>query len=109
MKKQKSNFIKNIKKTWPYIKEAKKNLIIYAAVSITEAIIGAIIPLVAAKVILNITNGLIEQLILSALTVLLVSLVQYVMYLLKGLNYLKIFKTTLINLQLAVAKETLKL
>ena len=92
-----------------WMKRQKKNLIIYAAVSITEAIIGAIIPLVAAKVILNITNGLIEQLILSALTVLLVSLVQYVMYLLKGLNYLKIFKTTLINLQLAVAKETLKL
>lgn len=105
----KSSFIKNIKKTWPYIKEAKKNLIIYASVSIIEAIIGAIIPLVAAKVILNITNGLIEQLILSALVVLIVSLIQYVMYLLKGINYLKIFRTTLVNLQIAVARETLKL
>ena len=42
-----------------------------------ESIIGAIIPLVAAKVILNITNGIMDQLILSALLVCIISLILY--------------------------------
>ena len=58
------NFKLNVKRTWKYIKEAKLNLIGYGIVSIIEAIISAIIPLLAAKVILNITNGIINQLIL---------------------------------------------
>lgn len=105
----KSSSIKNIKRMWPYIKDSKKYLILYVIVSIIEAIIGAIIPLVSAKVILNITNGIIEELILSALTVFIISLIMHLSSLLKGLFYQKIYKITLMNLQIAVAKETLKL
>ena len=105
----KSSSIKNIKRMWPYIKDSKKYLILYIIVSIIEAIIGAIIPLVSAKVILNITNGIIEELILSALTVFIISLIMHLSSLLKGLFYQKIYKITLMNLQIAVAKETLKL
>ena len=103
------DLMKIVKKMWPYIKESKKFLIIYILVSIIEAIIGAIIPLVSAKVILNITNGIINQLILSALVVFLISVIKYIATLFKGLCYQKIYKTTLMNLQIAVAKETLKL
>ena len=102
----KSSFIKNIKKMWPYIKDSKNSLILYVFVSIIEAIIGAVIPLVSAKVILNITNGIMDQLILSALLVFVISLILYLMYLFKGLFYQKIYKITLMNLQIAVAKET---
>ena len=106
---KKSSFFKNAKKMWPYIKDSKKYLILYLVVSIIEAIIGAIIPLVSAKVILNITNGIIDQLIFASLTVLLISLVMHLSSLFKGLFYQKIYKITLMNLQIAVAKETLKL
>lgn len=105
----KSSFIKNIKKTWPYVKDAKINLVMYVIVSVIEAIISAIVPLISAKVILNITDGLINQLIYAALTVLIISLIKHLMSRLKGYNYLKIFKSTRINLQIAVARETLKL
>lgn len=109
MKKENSNFYKNIKKTWVFIKECKLNLIGYAMVSIIEAIIGAILPLISAKIILNITDGVMTQLILSALTVLIIEIVLYSMYYFKGYLYQKIYQKTLINLQIAVARETLKL
>ena len=107
--KQKFNFIKNVKKTWFYIKECKGNLICYASVSIIEAIIGAILPLISAKIILAITDGVIKQLILSALCVLIIESVTYIMYYLKGTFYQKIYQKTLVSLQTVVAKETLKL
>ena len=94
---------------WPYIKDSKKYLILYIIVSIIEAIIGALIPLVSAKVILNITNALIDQLILASLTVFIISIIMHLSSLFKGLFYQKIYKITLMNLQIAVAKETLKL
>ena len=64
-----ATFFQNIKKTWRYIKEAKWNLVGYAFVSVLEAIIGAILPLVSAKMILNITDGMMKQLFFSALAV----------------------------------------
>lgn len=107
--KEKSNFWKNVKKTWKYIKDAKGNLAGYAAVSIGEGIIGAILPLIGAKIILNITDGLMPQLILSALSVFAIEFVLYIMYFFKGFFYQRVYQKTLINLQTAVARETLNL
>lgn len=107
--KNKSNFLKNIKKTWNYIRECKSNLIGYAMVSIIEAIIGAILPLISAKIILNITGGVMMQLILSALTVFGIEFILYIVFYFKGFLYQKVYQKTLINLQTAVAKETLNL
>lgn len=109
MKKEKSKFLKNIKKTWPYIKECKLNLVGYALVSVIEAIISAILPLIAAQVILNLTSGLINQLILSALAVFGINFVLHTVTYFKVILYQKIYKTTLTKLQISVAKETLKL
>lgn len=105
----KSNFFRNIKKTWIYIKECKTNLIGYAVVSIIEAIISAILPLISAKIILNITDGIMMQLILSALTVFAIEFILYIVFYFKGFLYEKVYQRTLINLQTAVARETLNL
>jgi ABC-type multidrug transport system fused ATPase/permease subunit len=109
MKKEKSNFFRNIKKTWAFTKECRLTLVGYVSVSIAEAIIGAILPLISANIILNITNGLVEQLILSALAVLAIELVVNVIYFFKANLYQKIYQKTLVSLQTAVARETLKL
>lgn len=105
----KSNFFRNIKKTWIYIKECKTNLIGYAVVSIIEGIISAILPLISAKIILNITDGIMMQLILSALTVFAIEFILYIVFYFKGFLYEKVYQRTLINLQTAVARETLNL
>ncbi len=106
---KKSSFLRNIKKTWVYIKECRASLIGYALVIIIEAVISAIIPLISAKIILNITDGLIEQLILSALSVFIVELLLYTMFYFKSSLYQKIYQKALVNLQVAIARETLKL
>lgn len=102
-------FKQNIKRTWKYIKTAKMNLLGYGVVSTIEAIISAIIPLLSAKVILNITNGVINQLILSALSVFFVELILYVMFYFKGFFYQKIYQKTLTSIQKAIAREILNL
>lgn len=104
-----TNFKLNLKRTWKYIKQAKLNLIGYGLVSIIEAIISAIIPLLSAKVILNITNGVINQLIISAIAVFLIELILYVMFYFKGFFYQKIYQKTLITIQKALAREILNL
>ena len=103
------SFKQNIKRTWKYIKTAKMNLLGYGVVSIIEAIISAIIPLLSAKVILNITNGVIDQLTLSALSVFFVELILYVMFYFKGFFYQKIYQKTLTSIQKAIAREILNL
>ena len=104
-----NNFKLNLKRTWKYIKQARMNLVGYGVVSIIEAIIGAIIPLLSAKVILNITNGIINQLILSAIAVFFVDLILYIAFYFKGFFYQKIYQKTLILIQKALAKEILNL
>lgn len=107
--KKNTNFKLNVKRTWKYIKSAKYNLIGYGLVSIIEAIISAIIPLLSAKVILNITDGVIHQLILAALSVFLVEVILYIMFYFKGFFYRKIYQKTLINIQKSIAREILNL
>lgn len=99
----------NVKKTWKYIKTSKKNLFGYGFISVIEAIISAIIPLLSAKIILNITNGIIAQLILSSLSVLFVELLLHITIYFKGFFYEKIYQKTLTNIQISLAKEILNL
>lgn len=107
--KNNNNFMLNLKRTWKYIKYARFNLLGYGLASITEAIISAVIPLLSAKVILNITNGIINQLILSAIMVFLIEEILYVMIFFKGFFYQNIYQKTLITIQKALAREILNL
>lgn len=110
MKRNKNdNFKLNVKRTWKYIKKARLNLIGYGLVSIIEAIISTIIPLLAAKVILNITNGIVNELILSAIIVFFIDLLLYAMVYFKGFFYQKIYQKTLISIQKSLTKEILNL
>ena len=61
---KKNNLFKNLKITWKYMTGSKLYLLVYFLVAIVDCAIGVIIPLFAAKIILSMTSGLIEQLIL---------------------------------------------
>lgn len=106
---KKDNFKLNVKRTWKYIKEAKSSLIGYGSVSVVEAIITTILPLLSAKIILNMTNGVINQLIISSVAVLFIELVLYLMVYFKGFFYQKIYQKTLIGIQKDVTREILNL
>ena len=108
-KKKENNFFRNVKRTWKFFSSSGKNLVGYASISILEAIIGAILPLASAKIILNMTDELMLELIYSAIAVFAIELILYTVFFLKGYFFQKIYHNTLINLQSAVARETLKL
>ncbi len=108
-RKEKSNFLKNIKRTWQYMKSSKWNLFVYASASVLEGVIGIVLPLISAKIILNLTDGLMNQLMLTALAVLLIELFLYILFYFKSSFYQKIYQKTLVDLQMAVARETLKI
>ncbi|MCI8497780.1 MAG: ABC transporter ATP-binding protein [Bacilli bacterium] len=108
-KKKKSSFMTNVKKTWAYIKDCKLHLVGYASVSIFEGIIGAIIPILLARIILNITDGAIKELIYTALITGVIEALLYILYYFKGFYFQRIYQRTLTRLQIAVARETLRL
>lgn len=106
---KKNNTFQNVKKLWKYIKKSKLNLVYYLLVSIIEGVIGIFLPLISAKIILNITNGIIDQLIYSSIALFIIEIVLYSAYFFKGFFYQKIYQKTSIELQMAIASETLKL
>lgn len=87
----------------------KWNLVGYAIVSITEGIIGAVLPIMSAQIILNITSGFMEQLIYFALAVFAMEMMCNAIYYFKTFFYRKIHSRTVNQLQISVASELLKL
>jgi len=108
-KSDKSKILENMKKTTKYMKGLKKYLILYVFIAILEGVVGVIYPIISAKVILNITDKIINQLILTSLVVLSLDVFQSFLTLLKNISYRKIYQSTTANLQTEMFKETLKL
>ena len=62
-----SNTFRNLKKTWSFVKEEKRKLIICIVLSGLLSLIGAITPLISARLLLNLTEGLLDKLFRIAL------------------------------------------
>ncbi len=108
-KEERKILIRDLKRTWKYIKLAKGNLFGYAAVSIVEAIISVILPIVSAQVILNITSELFTQLLLTGALVLLLSVLIRLMSFFKTVFYKKIFNITIEAIKMDLTRSILSL
>lgn len=104
-----TNFFTNFKKICLYInaKQNKFQLFIYFLIGVLETLIYALLPLFSAKIILNITNGIVNQIFFSAIIILFTELLLYITNYLKGILYEKIYQQSLINIQIKLAKEIL--
>lgn len=108
-KEERLHFFKNMKKTWYYLKECKWFLVGYVIFNIFSAIIGIVLPIVASKKIISLTTGEMEQLLYTSLLVSGILVLNHIVHFLNSLMYREIYKKGLLNLQLALEKETLKL
>ena len=114
MKNKKDKFtfkdtINIIKKSWPYIKKGKKYIILYAiALSIFIAI-NVVTPLLSAKLVLNITNGLLNKVIIVAGVILILELLRNFFDFIASIIYNKFYFIMLNEIQTDLASETLKL
>lgn len=106
---KKNKFIKNFKWVWNYIKPEKHNLFFYGLVAVLEGALSIVIPLVSAKIILNITDKAFNQLIYTAIVVFLLKLMMNCLNYFKGYFYQKIHFGTMNRLKIGVTKEILKL
>lgn len=98
-----------IKKSLPYIKKGKKYIIIYALILILSITINVITPLLSAKVVLNITNGLWQKVLIVSGLILFLEVSTNLIEFFGGLVYNKFYFSLLNDIQNDLARETLKL
>ena len=105
----KKSFFTYVKAVYPFTRGCRGSLVLYLVVCVVEAFIGAFLPIFTSKLILALTNSEIEQLIYTAIFVFIVEILDYFVLFLKSFLDQKIYSVTLVNLQVSVARETLKL
>lgn len=106
--KEKWETFKNIKKSYHYAKESKKNFIYYIIFSVILCVIGAIVPIFTAKQILNISNGIWNQLFYSTVALFALEIMRNTFNFISARNSSKFYRTTLKNIQIGIATEILK-
>ena len=106
---KKNAFLKNFKRIWQYFKSSKKYLIAYGVVSIVEAGLSILFPLLTAQIVLKMTDGLMKQLFFTAVGLLVVEIVISSFSRFKAYFYNKIYLSTMVRLQKDTAEETLKI
>ena len=98
MKSKKDKFkfkdtINIIKKSMPYIKKGKKYIFLYAIALIIFISINIITPLFSAKLVLNITNGLLNKVIIVAGVILILELLRNLFDFIASIIYNKFYLT----------------
>ena len=102
-------FITNLKFTWKYAKEQKKVFIQYILLEMVAVAISIVVPILSAKIIIQLTENNFYQLLLIAVVIYLTENIRNFINNFKSRRYQYFFRGTLINMQTAVSKEILKL
>ncbi len=102
-------FIKDLKFTWKFAKKQKSNLIAYIILSIMSIIISIFVPILSAKIIVNLTNSEFKKLIFISLVIFVVENIRNLVHYFQRHNSNILFRETYINLQTELGKEILKL
>ena len=106
---KKDNFKINFKKVWQYVKKKKGLLIINIFLNIIYCAVCIIIPLISAKIILNITSGLFDELLITAIMLFGIYIIEVIVSYFHGKLLQIISRETLVNIQSDLAKATLNL
>ncbi len=100
---------RNLKLSFKYAKNQKKEFILYFIFNVMLAIIGAVAPLLSAKQLLKITDGLLNELLIISLMILIIELSRNLCHFLAR-KYSQIFAAEVLKkIQIDVAHEVLKI
>ena len=103
------SILNNFKNTWKFVKEDKKYLILFLIFSLILCGISVITPLLSAKMLLFLTNGLFKDLIKISLIILVVELIRNLFNYLYNVLFNKYSLKATSRIQVSIAKETMKL
>ena len=100
---------KNLKLSWNYAKKQKKNLILYTLCNIIVIFISIFLPILSAKIIVDLTNNQFEQVLYISIVILIVELSKNIVN--YGTRFFSqvIYRETFTEIQSALGKEILKL
>ena len=102
-------FIDNLKLTWPYVKDSKRDLIIYIIANIINTIICIIVPVLSANLIIDLTNNLFYQLISIAIIIFFIEILRNLAIFFTRRLSSKIYRESFTRIQTSLGKEILKL
>lgn len=103
------NTFKLIKRTWKYAKNYRKYLFLYAFCSLIMAAISVGVPILSAQLIMNMTNGILDKLLIVAGAMFTVEFLRNTANYFAGLTINKFRIETLNDIQVSLADETMKL
>lgn len=102
-------FFKNLKFSWKYARNYKKEMLGYTFLSILSIFVSIIIPILSAKNIVFLTNSDFKQVLYISVVLLVVNIVQYVItYFIRYFSQI-VYRETFKNIQSDLGKEVLRL
>ncbi len=101
--------IQNLKKVWKYVKNQKIQFIIYTFLNLATSIIRIIIPILSAKLVVQITDKVYEQIFLMSLAIFLFYMLNNIFNLISLYCQRYIYQMISRQLQRNLGKEMLKL
>jgi ABC-type multidrug transport system fused ATPase/permease subunit len=108
-KKKNITFFTNIKKTYKYAKQGRKYLFIFLLTNIIQAAISIAIPIITARRIIFLTSGIWQELSLVAIAIFVIEICRNITRYLSSWSYNKYYFDVRRNMQIDLARETLKI
>ena len=102
-------FIKNLKSTWKYTKNRKKEVYLYFFVHVLGIITGIILPIVSAKIIVSLTSNNYYQIAIMAIAIFFIESLRSVIWFLERKFTQVIYRETFNEIEIDLGKEILKL
>ena len=100
---------KNIKLVWKYSKDQRAKIIIYGITHIMSIILGIIVPIISAKIIINLTNSNFEQLIYMSIIMFFIDVTYTINNHIQRYTTQQVFLKSFINIQTSLGKEILRI
>ena len=101
--------IKNIKFAWKYSKKEKYSLLLFLICNIVRIVVSVIVPIFSARVILNLTNNQLVQVLDIALVLLVCEIIRNIIHACTHYLAQRIYRESFIDIQTDLGKEILKL
>lgn len=98
-----------LKFIWTYIKDLKRNLIIYMCSHIVRVIISIVVPVLSAQVIIHLTSNTWEQLILIVIVMWILENIRNVMFRIGNYNAQLLYRENFVKLQTVLGREIVKI
>jgi ABC-type multidrug transport system fused ATPase/permease subunit len=100
---------KNLGLAWEYAKSEKKSIIMFIIANIFSVVCGVILPILSAKIIIELTTNNYQRLILLAIMLIMVNIISDLFYYISSRCAIKTYHSTLSKLEVELGRNILRL